>query len=150
MLENEADWRKQGIETKLFPCRFNLSKHLKSPIESGTSCRLQKLRSRKIKNFKWDEYACLGSRSLRFKQLNKSRVLRDTKELISFGILTSFSHFLKLKKVRLERTPIDSWIVDKLEHPSMSRYLRCVALVKFGVLLSLEQPERCRTLRELM
>ena len=32
----------------------------------------------------------------------------------------------------------------------MSRYSRCVALVKSGVLSSLVQPERCRTLRELM
>ena len=87
--------------------------------------------------------------ALRTKQPHKSKVWRDIMVLMLLGILTRFLQSQNQEYVSFTRDPMDSWIEDKLVHPSMSRYSRFIALVKSGIFSSLVQPEKWRTLREL-
>jgi hypothetical protein len=81
----------RGSLVKLFPCKFSLSKPLSSPIASGTSEILQKLRSIKIKNCRVLELNIDPSgRFVSLEHPHRSSVIRNVISLKLSGILTRF------------------------------------------------------------
>jgi len=86
--------------------------------------------------------------SVNLEHLHRSRVISDAIFLKLSGIPTRFVQSLKLRNLSCARSPIDSWIVDKLAHPSISRYCRKVNPLKSGVFSSCVQSERRKTFRD--